>query len=231
MLGPALVAAYVGGSWALGGYEQGRSDLDVAVVVTGPLSDDEKRSVVAAVRHEALPCPARGLELVVYTEAVTRSGTAAAAYELDLNTGATMRFRASLAPSAADAGDHWYALDRAILREHAVALAGPPASTVIEPIDRGRLVRRLRASLEWHVSADDRELDNAVLNACRALRFAREGEWSSKQSAARWAVEHGFEPDLVLAALRAREGGPPPDRRNVEVFLAKAAEILGESER
>jgi hypothetical protein len=231
VLGPALLAVYAGGSWALGGYEQGRSDLDVAVIVTRSLSDDEKQSLVAAVRHEALPCPARGLELVAYTEAVARSGTAAAAYELDLNTGATMRFRASLTPSADGHGDHWYALDRAILREHAVALAGPPASTVIEPIDRGRLVRRLRASLEWHVSADDRELDNAVLNACRALRFAREGEWSSKQSAAQWAVERGFEPDLVLAALSAREGGPTPDRPTVERFLANVAEILGESER
>jgi hypothetical protein len=231
VLGPALVAVYAGGSWALGGYEQGLSDLDVTVIVTRPLADSEKQSLVGAVRHESLPCPARGLELVVYTEAVIRSGTAAAAYELDLNTGATMRFRASLSPSAADPGDHWYALDRAILREHGVALAGPPASTIIEPIDRGRLVRRLRASLEWHRSADDRELDNAVLNACRALRFAREGKWSSKESAAQWAVQHGFEPDLVLAALQAREGGPAPHRPAVERFLANAAEILGESER
>ena len=231
MLGPALVAVYAGGSWALGGYEQGRSDLDVAVIVARPLSDDEKEPIVAAIRHEALPCPARGLELVVYTEEVARSGTAAAAYELDLNTGATMRFRASFAPSATDPGDHWYALDRAILREHGVPLAGPPASTIIEPIDRGLLVRRLRESLGWHVSADDRELDNAVLNACRALRFAGEGEWSSKPSAGWWAVERGFEPDLVLAALRAREGGPAPDRAAVERFLANAAEILGESER
>ena len=231
MLGPALVAVYVGGSWALGGYEQGRSDLDVAVIVARPLADEEKQRLVAAVRHESLPCPARGLELVVYTEAVARSGTAEAAYDLDLNTGAAMRCRAFLAPSAGDSGDHWYALDRAILREHAVALAGPPASTVIEAIDRGRLVRRLRASLEWHVSAEDRELDNGVLNACRALRFAREGEWSSKQSAAQWAVERGVEPDLVGAALRAREGGPALDRAAVERFLANAAEILGESER
>jgi hypothetical protein len=230
-LGSALRAVYTGGSWALGGYEQGRSDLDVAAIVARPLSDDEKQQLVAAVRHEALPCPARGLELVVYTEAVVRSGTGEPAYELDVNTGATMRFRASLAPSAVDAGDHWYAIDRAILRERGIPLAGPPASTVIAPIDRLELLGRLRASLEWHVSADERERDNAILNACRALRFAQAGEWSSKQSAAHWALEHGFEPDLVRAALRARAGGPAPERGAVERFLANAAEMLGESER
>src|SRR3954454_8894976 len=31
-----LVGVYAGGSWALGGYEPGRSDLDVAVVVRSP---------------------------------------------------------------------------------------------------------------------------------------------------------------------------------------------------
>ena len=182
-------------------------------------------------RHEALPCPARGLELVVYTEAVARSGTGEPAYEVDLNTGAPMRFRASFAPTAADHGDHWYALDRAILRAHGIRLVGPPASTVVAPIDRGRLIRRLRASLGWHASADERELDNAVLNACRGLRFAQEGHWSSKQSAARWALERRLEPDLVWTALSARRGGPAPDRSAVERFLAKAVEILGESER
>jgi aminoglycoside adenylyltransferase-like protein len=230
-LGGALLAVYAGGSWSLGGYERGRSDLDVAAIVSRPLADEEKQDVVAGVRHEALPCPARGLELVVYTEAVVRSGTGEPAYELDVNTGADMRFRASLAPSAGDQGDHWYALDRAILRDHGVPLAGPPAAGVIAPIDRSELIRRLVASFEWHAAADDRELDNAVLNACRALRFALDGAWSSKRSAARWALERGFEPDLVRAALRAREGGPSLDRAAVRRFLANAAEILGESER
>jgi hypothetical protein len=34
-LGGALLAVYAGGSWSLGGYERGRSDLDVTAMV-GP---------------------------------------------------------------------------------------------------------------------------------------------------------------------------------------------------
>ena len=41
------VGIYVGGSYALGAYEAGRSDLDVAVVSAGPLADDEKEALVA----------------------------------------------------------------------------------------------------------------------------------------------------------------------------------------
>jgi hypothetical protein len=201
------------------------------VIVTRPLSDDEKRDVAEAVRHDVLPCPARGLELVVYTAAVVASGTAEPGYELDVNTGATMRSRVSLAPSSADPGDHWYALDRAIVREHGIALTGPAPPDVIAPIDRRAIVGRLRASIEWHAEAGETERDNAVLNACRALRFAREGEWSTKRSAARWALERGFEPDLVSSALDARDGRAGLDPEAVRRLLANAAEILRESER
>ena len=57
LLGPELVGVYAGGSWALGGYEPGRSDLDVAVVVRKPLTDDVADRIVAELRNEALPVP------------------------------------------------------------------------------------------------------------------------------------------------------------------------------
>src|ERR671915_452176 len=36
VLGAELVGVYVGGSWALGDYEQGRSDLDISAVARTP---------------------------------------------------------------------------------------------------------------------------------------------------------------------------------------------------
>jgi len=75
ILGESLVGVYAGGSWALGGYEPPDSDLDVAVVIPEPLSDEAADGLVAALRHEAFPCPARGLELVVYTWESAASAT------------------------------------------------------------------------------------------------------------------------------------------------------------
>jgi hypothetical protein len=75
VLGDDLVGVYAGGSYALGEYEAGRSDLDVAAIVRAPLPPERAHEVVGAIRHEALPCPARGLEFVVYPLEVTRAAT------------------------------------------------------------------------------------------------------------------------------------------------------------
>jgi predicted nucleotidyltransferase len=69
------------GSWALGDYVPGVSDLDVAVVTDGAAPD------LDPVRHAALPCPARKLELVVYSADQAAAPTRDLRFVLDLNTG------------------------------------------------------------------------------------------------------------------------------------------------
>ena len=64
--GCRLVGAYAAGSVGLDAYEPGRSDVDVALVCEDALAPVRKQRLVSSLRHEALPCPARGLELVVY---------------------------------------------------------------------------------------------------------------------------------------------------------------------
>jgi hypothetical protein len=51
-----------------------------------------------ATRHESLPCPARGLELVVYRREAVQSTSAEPNFELNLNTGRSMTFRLDLEP-------------------------------------------------------------------------------------------------------------------------------------
>ena len=75
VLGDEFTGAYAAGSLALDAFQAGRSDVDIALVCREPLSDAVKRDLIARLRHGALPCPARGLELVVYTEAAARSGS------------------------------------------------------------------------------------------------------------------------------------------------------------
>jgi hypothetical protein len=211
VLADDLLGVYAGGSWALGGYEPGRSDLDVAAVVRFPLAGEAKRAVVGAARHEALPCPARGLELVVYEQAAVGEPTAAATFELNLNTGARMAFRADEAPVPGEL--HWFALDRAILREHGVALLGPPPAEVFAEIPRELLLPVLADVLRWYREDGDRY--DAVLNACRALLFAEEGRWASKQAAGRWALGRLGDDELAAGALRQE----PLDRAHVGAFL------------
>ncbi len=152
ILGDELVGAYAGGSLALGGYDPGRSDVDVAVVCRGRLADEAKLEIVRALRHEALPCPARGLELVVYPESTVREATPDAGYELNLNTGRSMPFHLSLSPGDGEA-EHWYGIDRAIVRDHgssavraasAPALCGDAEGDAARPPDRVASLARER---------------------------------------------------------------------------------------
>jgi hypothetical protein len=209
VLGDELLGVYAGGSYALGAYEPGRSDIDVTAVATGPLSPATKQALVERLRHEALPCPARGLELVVYPVATAQSGGGEPGFELNLNTGAEMELRVDEEPGEIEG--FWFAIDRAILREHGVVLSGPPAADLFAPIPRSTLLPLLQESIRWHRDSDIPTDSDTVLNTSRALRFATEGTWSSKREAGAWAAH---EP-VVRAAL----DGEDLDRGAVVGFL------------
>ena len=185
LLGPELVGVYAGGSWALGGYEPGRSDLDVAVVVRTPLTDEAADRIVGELRHEAFPCPARGLELVVYTEEAAATSTVEPGFELNLNTGAGLTFRADREPESDET--HWFAIDRSVLAEHGIALFGPRAADAFAPIAPDDLRPVLADVLRWY-EREAPESDDAVLNAGRSLRFARDGTWLPKPALRDWAA-------------------------------------------
>jgi predicted nucleotidyltransferase len=199
-----LVGLYAGGSYALGGYEPGRSDLDVAVVVRHGLGRKSVDALVAAVRHESLPSPARKLELVVYTVQAAGSGTVAPSVELNLNTGPDE----FLAQTEIPPGEgHWFAIDRSILAEHGLALVGPPASDVFVSPPREGLLSILADLLRWYLR-EDPESDDALLNAGRALGFARNGRWTPKPTVRRWAREQeGTSRDVLERAVTELEDG------------------------
>jgi predicted nucleotidyltransferase len=229
VLGADLVGVYLGGSLALGGYAEARSDVDVAVVTGGVLSPGIKTTIVDSVRHESLPCPARGLELVVYTAETLGAATAGAGYELNLNTGRAMPFHVSYAPGDGEA-EHWYALDRAMLRDHGRALLGPPAGEVFTAAPRSVLLGLLAESIRWHEQVGVARDDDAVLNACRALRYADEGRWSSKQEAGEWAGDRLADGALAADALALRRGsGERLAAGRVRRFLESARRSLEEA--
>ena len=96
-------------------------------------------------------------------------------------------------------------VDLAIVREHDVALAGPPADETVAPIPRAYLLDALLESLAWH-AAPELQLHSTVLNAGRAWRYAEEGVWSSKDDAASWVLARAGDPSLVEGALAVQHG-------------------------
>lgn len=203
VLGSDLVGIYAGGSYALGGYEPGRSDLDVAAVVRHSLAEGMAERIVETVRPETLPCPARKLELVVYSAAAAQSGSIEPAFELNLNTGANEPLRVDLGPQPGEG--HWFAIDRSVLA-HGRALYGPPASDVFASPSRADLLPVLAEALRWYFRYEPDGKDG-VLNAGRSLRFAREGVWMPKPALRKWARKQaGTRREVLERVIAELEG-------------------------
>jgi hypothetical protein len=223
LLGPALAAVWCGGSAALGAYQHGRSDVDVVAMTSTSLNAEQKEAVVDALRHDALPCPARKLEYVQYARDDLREHPVDPAFDLEINDGPTgpltVAYGADDRP--ADEGSFWYVLDRAQLHQSALVLFGPPAEKLLPPVAQSVLMDAVTTSIRWHLTAGVALGDDAALNACRSLYWARTGTWTDKQTAGRWLLTDAVAASLpetnrrtiadALAARTSGEGSAPED--------------------
>ena len=109
-------------------------------------------------------------------------------------------------------GSDWI-IQRYVLREMGVVLAGPPPDTLIDPVSPDDLRRAVRGALAewWAPMLDDPtwlhdRLYQAfcVLTMCRALHTLATGTIASKPVAAQWAMEleNGRFTPTITAALR-----------------------------
>lgn len=213
MVGDQLRGVYAVGSLALGDYRPGRSDIDVAAVTASPPGLASRRAIVAALEHSALPCPACGLEFVLYAEGE------APAYAINLNTGAGLAHHVSFDPAVDP--PHWFVLDVAIAREHGRVLWGALPRDVFPAIARDRVRAALVEALAWYRSSGGVADAETVLAACRALRWQRDGTWTSKGEAARWALSLGDDEGVVAGVLRVGEVDVDAARRFVDAAVAE----------
>ncbi|WP_432824800.1 aminoglycoside adenylyltransferase domain-containing protein [Dactylosporangium sp. CA-092794] len=228
ILGGRLVGVYLAGSLAFDAYVPGRSDVDLVAVADRPAAEDIA-AVIALLSHEALPCPATGLELVLYDRATLARLSTEAGFVLNLNTGAELPFKAETDPG--DGLTFWYPIDRDMVRQQRRALIGPPFPELVTRV-RSRVLQPVVAeSVAVQLEHLGEHGDNAVLNACRALRWHGERTWYPKRAAAAWAIERlPAEAALIGAALdshaESRSAGRRVDAEAAGEFLARIHRLL-----
>ncbi|MDG6102897.1 DUF4111 domain-containing protein [Dactylosporangium aurantiacum] len=221
---PGTVGVYLHGSAALGGFRAGTSDVDILAVVPGPVAvpgADPGAAVRLGERLAAVPgCPGSGLELSVIT-AATAADLGSCPFEVHV---ATTDAPARIVAGDGHPGDPDLVLHATVCREHAVAVTGPPPPAVFAPVPRERVLAAMVEELRWaslrHATV------YAVLNACRAARYAEEGTLCSKLAGGEWFLRrHGPTP-VVGAALTAQRHGlelPPPRGRITVLQRVQAA--------
>jgi hypothetical protein len=132
LLGDDLVATYLIGSGALGEFVREQRDIAVVAVCAKSLPDERKQAIIDMLTREVMTWLVRGLEFVLYARAAVATPSPAPQFEINLNVGRRMPLNVSSDPSQEPA--HWFVVDLAILREHRVALTGPPAPDLVAAI-------------------------------------------------------------------------------------------------
>ncbi|MFE7741167.1 aminoglycoside adenylyltransferase domain-containing protein [Nocardia sp. NPDC057455] len=230
--GRHLVSVFAVGSIALQDYRHGRSDVDVTVVADPLIPARALRELAESLAHPALPCPAAGLELVVYGADFVGRPCGAAGYLMDLNTGPMLPNRVSFDP--ADSADFWYVIDRSIAHQAGRLLYGTAVRQVLAASSERDLYAAMQASVREHAGGEGHLGDNRVLNGCRTVAFCRTGRWLAKREAAQMIAtsEQEFRP-LIETALHSfqhpRSEALPLPSNDVRTFLAWVGERVDEA--
>ncbi len=192
ILGAEFVGMVLYGSLALGDFDPRRSDVDFVVVTESPV---EGAALVALqAMHRRLGAgPGRWaleLEGSYIPRAALRRYAPPDIHHPHIDRGAP-----DLTVSAHDMD---WVVQRHVLREHGITLAGPPPDTLIDPVTPDalrRAVRDLFAFWWLPMVADDSHLSAegyrmyAILTMPRILYTLAHGAIVSKPVAARWALE------------------------------------------
>jgi predicted nucleotidyltransferase len=192
-LGDNFAGAYLCGSVATGHFDPRTSDVDLLIATEHPVSDDQFAALRAL--HERVPL--EGNEFGLPYEA----------YYIDRNT--LRRFEPGLSHVKAGIDEEFgwkpqrqnWVIERAAVREHAIAVAGPDLATLIEPVSQEDVRTAARSEIQIRIA--DWAQDGAesqswlqkrgaqayeVITVCRALFTIQRGGLPSKSEALTWAV-------------------------------------------
>lgn len=202
VLDDQLVGLYVEGSLGLGDFDPAHSDIDVVAVTTRPVSLAQLTALQAL--HERLAAGdsrwALDLEASwVPRQALRRYDPARARFpRIERGPGEVLRVQ----QHEIDWLVHLH-----VLREHGIALLGPPPAELIDPVGpdelRAAMVELMRI---WWAPMDEdptRLRDPgyrayAVVTQCRMLYTLAHGRVVSKSAAARWAQAGPLAPWAAL---------------------------------
>jgi len=221
VLGESLEAVWVVGSLATGDFEMRRSDIDVLVISRRSLARDEKASLAQLLCHRSLPCPAHGLDLLVYRASEVSDLRRAPCYEFSISSGVDWDDEVSLGGPYPGG-----LIDLAIAHDCGTPILGPRPSQMTGKCPVVWIVEELQKGIEWHKGRihdpfHDPSGANAVLNACRALYFLSHNAFASKSAGARWLLSTRPSPVVAEALARRRDGRTSGqlDERDVLAFL------------
>jgi hypothetical protein len=225
--GGLLRAVYLHGSAALGGWQAGRSDVDMLLITDDATGTGTQGKITSALVATAGVCPGRGLEASVVGSAQARAPAPPWPFLLHVVTGPAEPGGCSVVPGAQQDGDRDLLMHYAVCRSAGWAVHGPPPAELIGEIPRQLILGYLSDEMEWGLEHSSEAY--AVLNACRAAVYRSEDQIVSKIAGGEAALRHCAGPTAVigraLAQQRGQAPGQPPQPDAAEFVRATAAAL------
>jgi predicted nucleotidyltransferase len=219
-----VVATYVHGSVALGGFVTGRSDVDVLVIAEDvAVADEELSSAAAALHALAGGAPGRGLELSVVAARHAREPGPPWPFLLHVTTG---EHETKTVLGIRHAGDPDLLMHYVVCRSAGIAVRGPAPTELIGEVPRADVLDHLEDELTWALHHAPEAY--AVLNACRALAYLETETIMSKIDGARYALDREGTRDLIVGAIEMQQGSVAehPPTPAAHEFVAEVQGLL-----
>jgi hypothetical protein len=228
--GDAVAAVILHGSLTLDDYVPGHSDVDLLVVVDGPLADAQVERLLEAVAAQRPKAPGR-VDLRVVTRQVAASPTPAPPLEVAVEPTPA----SGMQVERRHPGERDLVVELSMCRAHGRSLVGAAPAELIGEVPADWVVAVGDAQLaDWQAIGDDPEhAELTVLTTCRIWRVAEEGRLGAKTAAARWALGRDPTLQVVRDALRRRQGDPAVriDPAQVQQLLAMVRARLAAARR
>ncbi|OVZ65328.1 hypothetical protein CDO44_00105 [Pigmentiphaga sp. NML080357] len=214
-LDTALLAIHLFGS-ALDGGLKPHSDIDLLVTVTGRLDEPLRRALMQDLLAVSAPpgsaAPWRPLEVTV----VVRRELVPWRYppRRELQFGEWLRQDLAAGVFEPPGPDHDLAILLTKARQHSLALSGPPAEALFDPVPQRDFSAALRDTVaQWNTEADwEGDERNIILALARVWYSAATGRIAPKDVAAAWLLERlPAEHRPVLSSARAAYLGADED--------------------
>lgn len=230
ILGKLLIGIYLHGSVAFG-CACGASDLDFIVVVSGTLSQEQKRELISLLlRLSREPdAPAKGFEMSVVEQTVCRQFCYPTPYLLHYSQSYQRQFTEDLDGwcRRMNGVDYDLAAHFTVIRQAGICLCGKPIAELFGPVPWENYLDSIHRDIQDAPAQIGEQPLYLTLNLCRVLAACRQGLVLSKSEGARWAMQQGslaeFQPMLKQAQLCYERGKKFVWERQALKQFAKAA--------
>jgi predicted nucleotidyltransferase len=206
ILGHNLVAVWLHGS-ALTGMLRPQSDIDLMVVLSHELTENQRDTLLAALMdlsalHPRGPDDPRCLEVIGFRMGDLGQTCVAARAEFLYGEWLRMGFLAGQRLDPIEKPDNILMLAQA--RAKSMALVGPPASELIPEIPRELVRGAMQAALPELIEGLIGDERNVLLTLARMWHTVSTGAFVLKDEAAAWAIPQIPEQDTALLELARR---------------------------